>query len=105
MRDGYMTRERRLTMTMTTKAMVLSSIVFIFLMMLIPVYQIGQNHEYRIRIAASQENIRQLEDIQRTLESEISIARSPEALIDNVVEHSLEYSEIDASSTVLVAKV
>ena len=100
-----MTRGRRFSMTMTTKAMVLSAIVFIFLMMMVPVYQIGQNHEYRIRIAASQEKISQLEDIQRTLESEISIARSPEALIDNVVQHSLEYNEIDASRTVLVAKV
>ena len=100
---GTRTR-RRLELDQATKALILAAIVFVFAMMLVPVYQIGHNHEIRIRIAASQENIRQLEDTQRTLKSEISVARSPESLIDSVVEYSIEYSEIDPDKTVLVAR-
>ena len=41
---------------------------------------------------------------ERTLESEISYAKSPEALIDKVVEYNLEYSEINPSSTLRIAR-
>ncbi len=99
-----MEKTRKLGMSLTTKAVVLSLIVLTFLMMLIPVYQIGKNHEYRIRIANAKETIVQLEDMQRTLKSEISYSRSPEALIENVVEYSLQYDEIDPSAAILVAK-
>lgn len=99
-----MIAKRRLSLSQRSKVFILSAIVLVFLVMVVPIYQIGANHELRLRIAAAEGSIRQLEDVERTLMSEISLAQSPEALIDNVVEYSLEYSEIDPSSTVVVAR-
>lgn len=99
-----MKERKTLDLTISAKACVLSMLVLVFFMLMIPVFQIGQNHEYRLRIASAEESIRQLDQVERTLKSEISMSRSPEALIDNVIQYSLDYDEIDSSSTVLVAK-
>ena len=99
-----MSVKRRFSLDVAGKAMVLSMIIMLFLVMMVPIYQMGRNHEYRIRIAKAQEDIRSLDVLERTIESEISYAQSPEALIDSVVEYSLSYDEIDCASTIMVAK-
>lgn len=99
-----MTTKRRFTLDVAGKAMVLTMIVMLFCVMMVPIYQIGRNHEYRLRISQAQQRIQTLDELERTLESEISYAQSPEALIDNVVEYFLSYDEIDSSRTVMVAR-
>ncbi len=94
----------KFNLTTMSKAGTIALIMFMFFTLMIPLYQIGENHAYRMRIAQTKSSIMELEEIERTLESEISYARSPEALIDKVVEYNLEYSEINPSSTVRIAR-
>ena len=70
-----MKERKTLDLTITAKACVLSMLVLVFFMLMIPVFQIGQNHEYRLRIASAEESIRQLDQVERTLKSEISMSR------------------------------
>ena len=99
-----MQERRRISLSTAGKIAVLSMIIGLFLILMIPIYQMGENHQIRVRIATAEENIRSLEEKERTLKSELGYARSPEALIDNVVEYNLDYRQIDSSATTLVAR-
>lgn len=89
---------------MLAKVMTVSIIILTFLTLLVPVYQIGENHEVRLRIAQAKDEILHLEDRQRTLVSEISGSGTPEALIDHVAEGGAYYTSIDSSNSYLVSR-
>ena len=99
-----MKTSNRFNLTLISKIATVGLIIFMFFTLMIPIYQIGENHAYRMRIAQAKSSIMELEEIERTLESEISYAKSAEALIDKVVEYNLEYSEINPSSTLRIAR-
>lgn len=85
------------------KVMIMSSLVIMFLFMFLPVYQSGVTHTYEELIAQSEAGISEMQARIRELEGAIASARSPEALIDQIVEQRVSYEAIDASSTVRVA--
>lgn len=86
------------------KIMIMASLVIMFLFMFLPVYQSGVTHTYEELIAQSEAGISEMQARIRELEGSIASARSPEALIDQIIEQRVSYEAIDASSTVRVAR-
>ena len=61
----------RFNLTLISKIATVGLIIFMFFTLMIPIYQIGENHAYRMRIAQAKSSIMELEEIERTLESAV----------------------------------
>lgn len=85
------------------KVLIMTSLIVMFLFMFLPVYQSGVTHTYEELIAQSEAGISEMQARIRELEGSIASARSPEALIDQIIEQRVSYEAIDTSSTVRVA--
>lgn len=86
------------------KIMIVAALVVMFLFMFLPVYQSGVSHTYEELIAESQSQIREMQSQIRELEGSIAQARSPESLIDQIIEQRVSYEEINSANTLRVAK-
>ena len=91
-------------LTPVRKAIIFMSIGLVFIVLLIPLFQQGQNHTYRRLIVQSEKNIERMEETERILKSNVALARSPESLIDEVIRKEIDYEAIDASSAILIAR-
>ena len=92
-----MSYEREINKWLTTpnKVLILFVILFVFLSVFIPLFQRAAKHDLENKIV--------LEDQTRILESEIAIAKSPEALIQRSVRKLVTYEEIDNKSILLAS--
>jgi len=91
-------------MNLKTKCLIIASIVLLFFVLFIPLYQIGVSNTYEEMIRTSENSINELENKIRLLEGEIASAAMPEYLIDQVIEREITLESIEASSTVRIAK-
>ena len=98
-----MSYEREINKWLTTpnKVLILFVILFVFLSVFIPLFQRAAKHDLETKIKMSEERVLVLEDQTRILESEIAIAKSPEALIQRSVRKLVTYEELDNKSILL----
>jgi hypothetical protein len=87
-----------------TKALILALIVVILVCCFIPLYEACIYQQRQFAIARTSQEILSLEEDIRVLNAKISYSRSPEALINQVVEQQLDYRNIDYSTSFRIAK-
>ncbi len=94
----------KIQISIQTKICILASIFIILAVCFIPLYQacIYQQNQYQLMV--NSQKAEKLEEEIRVLTANISFSKSPEALINQVVEQKLDYQNIDYNTSFRVAR-
>jgi type II secretory pathway component PulM len=96
--------DNKMQISKKTKAVIISLIIVIFISCFVPLYQvcIYQQRQYQLR--ANVRHVEELEEDIRVLNAKISYSKTPEALINQVIEQQLDYKNIDYNSSFRIAR-
>lgn len=86
------------------KSLIVVAVLVLFLCCLIPLWQISVNYSYSSKINQLNQELNDLDEEQRVLKAEIAMLKMPESLIEQVITQRIDYQNIDATTSYIVAR-
>ncbi|MCR5732841.1 MAG: hypothetical protein K6G51_07890 [Sphaerochaetaceae bacterium] len=97
-------RDARNMFTPAKKLLIFSFILILFVLILLPVFQMGKNYEYRMKINAKESQIAEMESSLRELRCNLAQQKAPETLLDDAYIEDSNYEVVNLASVVRVAR-